>query len=99
MQYHYKMNSRNRKTLAAIFAQPQQGTIDWDDIEKLLLSVGARLIEGRGSRVRFEAEGKMAAFHRPHPRKEAHRYQISIARQFLMAIEVTPYETNDLQKI
>ncbi|MCL2029880.1 MAG: type II toxin-antitoxin system HicA family toxin [Deltaproteobacteria bacterium] len=90
------MNSRNRKTLTAIFAQPQQGTIDWDDIERLLLAVGAHLIEGRGSRVRFEAGGKMAAFHRPHPRKEAHGYQITVARKFLMAIGVTPYETDDL---
>jgi hypothetical protein len=90
------MNSRNRKTLTAIFAHPQPGTIDWDDLEKLLLAVGARLIEGRGSRVRFEADGRMAAFHRPHPGKEAHRYQIAIARKFLMSIGVTPYEANDL---
>jgi hypothetical protein len=90
------MNSRNHKTLVAIFAKPQQGTIDWADIEKLLLAVGAHLIEGRGSRVRFEADGKMVAFHRPHPGKEAHGYQITVARKFLISIGVTADETHDL---
>jgi hypothetical protein len=41
------MNRRHRKTLAAMFAKPQSGTIDWADIEALLLAVGAELIEGR----------------------------------------------------
>jgi hypothetical protein len=90
------MNNRHRKTLAAIFAQPQRGALDWDDIEKLLLALGARLIEGRGSRVRFEADGKMAAFHRPHPCKEAHGYQIIVVRKFLTEIGVMPDEANDL---
>ena len=90
------MNNRHRKTLAAIFAKPQRMTIDWDDIEKLLLAVGAQLVEGRGSRVRFEADGKMAAFHRPHPSKEAYGYQVAVARRFLTAIGVMPNETHDL---
>ena len=30
-----------------------------------------RLIEGRGSRVRFEKDGEVGTFHRPHPAKEA----------------------------
>jgi hypothetical protein len=41
------MNRRHRKTLAAVFAKPQSGTIDWADIEALLLAVGAELTEGR----------------------------------------------------
>jgi hypothetical protein len=40
------MNSRHRKTLTAIFAKPQTAPINWDDIEALLLAVGAALIEG-----------------------------------------------------
>jgi hypothetical protein len=30
------------------------GTIDWDDIESLLIAVGCKVIEGSGSRVRFD---------------------------------------------
>ena len=84
------MNSKHRKTLAIVFADPVSGTIDWVAIENLLLAAGARLIEGRGSRVRFEKGGKVATFHRPHPAKEAKRYQVRDARDFLERIGVTP---------
>ncbi len=84
------MNSKQRKTLAAIFTDPVSGTIEWAAIEGLLLAAGARLIEGRGSRVRFEKDGEIATFHRPHPAKEAKRYQVVAARAFLERIGVTP---------
>ncbi|MGS4947504.1 type II toxin-antitoxin system HicA family toxin [Meridianimarinicoccus sp. RP-17] len=84
------MNNRHRKTLAAVFADPVSGTLDWAAIEGLLLAAGARLIEGRGSRVRFEKDGEVATFHRPHPAKEAKRYQVRDARDFLERIGVKP---------
>ena len=77
------MNSKHRKTLAAVFTDPVSGTIEWAAVESLLLAAGARLIEGRGSRVRFEKDGEVATFHRPHPAKEAKRYQVGDARDFL----------------
>jgi predicted HicB family RNase H-like nuclease len=61
------MNRKHRKILAAVFTDPVFGTIEWAAIEGLLLAAGARLIEGRGSRVRFEKDGEVATFHRPHP--------------------------------
>ena len=51
------MNSKQRKALAAIFTDPVSGTIEWAMIENLLLAVGCRVIEGSGSRVRFEKDG------------------------------------------
>lgn len=84
------MNSKQRKTLVAIFAEPVSGTIEWAAIESLLLSVGCRLIEGSGSRVRFECDGHIASFHRPHPAKEAKRYQVRDARAYLLMIGVKP---------
>ena len=84
------MNNTHRKTLAAVFAEPVSGTLEWAAIERLLLAAGARLIEGRGSRVRFEKDGEVATFHRPHPAKEAKRYQVRDARDFLARIGVTP---------
>lgn len=84
------MNSRHRRTLAAVFAEPASGTVAWADVEALLLAAGARLIEGRGSRVRFEKDGEVETFHRPHPAKEAKRYQVRAARDFLERIGVTP---------
>jgi hypothetical protein len=84
------MNNTHRKTLAAVFADPVSGTLEWAAIERLLLAAGARLVEGRGSRVRFEKDGEVATFHRPHPAKEAKRYQVRDARDFLERIGVTP---------
>ena len=84
------MNSGHRKTLAAVFADPVSGTIEWAAIEGLLLAAGARVIEGKGLRVRFEKDGEVETFHRPHPTKEAKRYQIRAARAFLERIGVVP---------
>lgn len=84
------MNNRHRKTLAAVFTDPVSGTIAWASVEVLLLAAGARLVEGRGSRVRFEKDGEVATFHRPHPEREAKRYQIRDARDFLERIGVRP---------
>ena len=88
--YLTSMNSKHRKTLAAVFTDPVSGTIEWAAVESLLLAAGARLIEGRGSRVRFEKDGEVATFHRPHPAKEAKRYQVRDARDFLERIGVRP---------
>jgi hypothetical protein len=84
------MNNKHRKTLTAVFKDPVSGSIEWADIEKLLVAAGARIIEGRGSRVRFEVGSEIATFHRPHPAKEAKRYQVRDAREFLERIGVTP---------
>ena len=84
------MNNKQRKTLAAVFADPVSGTIEWAAIENLLLAAGARLIEGRGSRVRFEKDGEVETFHRPHPTREAKRYQVRAARAFLQRIGFMP---------
>jgi hypothetical protein len=59
-------------------------------IESLFGAVGAKTIEGNGSRVRFELNGVVATFHRPHPDKEAKPYQVRDARAFLEQAGVTP---------
>ena len=85
-----RMNSKQRRTLAFVFNGPFSATIEWAAVETLLLAAGARMIEGRGSRLRFEKDGEVETFHRPHPAKEAKRYQIRAARAFLERIGVTP---------
>lgn len=84
------MNSRQAKTLKAVFSEPVSGTIAWDSIEALLVAVGCEVIEGNGSRVRFVKDGAIETFHRPHPAKEAKRYQVRAARAYLVRIGVTP---------
>jgi hypothetical protein len=84
------MNGTHRKTLASVFANPVSVTLEWRRIEALLVAVGCRVIEGAGSRVRFEKDGRIATFHRPHPAKEAKPYQVRDARQYLENLGVKP---------
>ena len=84
------MNNAHRKTLAAVFAEPVNGALEWRRIEALLLAVGCAVIEGSGSSVTFEKDGLKVRFHRPHPGKEALRYRVRDARSFLQAIGIHP---------
>jgi len=84
------MNNRHRKTLQAVFRDPVANSIAWDDIEALLIACGCRVLEGRGSRVRFEKDGVIGYFHRPHPAKHAKRYQVQDAREYLSRIGIGP---------
>jgi len=77
------MKRRHQQTLNRIFQTPVPTSLEWRDIEALFLALGAKVVEGRGSRVRFELNGVVATFHRPHPRKEAKPYQVRDARSFL----------------
>ena len=54
------------------------------------MALGCELTEGAGSRVRFDKDGLAYLCHRPHPGKEAKRYQIEDVRQFLERLEIKP---------
>lgn len=84
------MNSRQKRTLQAVFTDPVSASLGCKDIESLLVAIGAEVIEGRGSRARFHKSGVIASFHRPHPKKEAKPYQVRDARAFLKQLEVDP---------
>jgi hypothetical protein len=38
--YLVSMNSKNRKTLAAVFTAPVSGTTEWTAVENLMLAAG-----------------------------------------------------------
>lgn len=84
------MNTTHRKTLLTVFTDPVSKSLEWRRVESLLVAVGCRVIEGDGSRVRFEKDGHVATFHRPHPAKEAKPYQVRDAQQFLEILGVKP---------
>ena len=84
------MNSKQKRTLAAIFADPVSTSLAWKNIESLFVALNVEVIEGRGSRVRFYKAGIVASFHRPHPKKEAKPYQVRDARTFLNQLGVEP---------
>lgn len=84
------MNNKQSKTLQAIFTDPVSGSVAWNDVESLLVSCGCKVLEGKGSAVKFAKDGVIASFHRPHPDKNAKRYQIRDAREYLTKIGVQP---------
>lgn len=84
------MNSRHRKTLAAIFARPTSASVVFADIESLIKALGGTVEEREGSRVRIELKGEQWRCHRPHPDKEAKRYQVEEARELLERTGVLP---------
>lgn len=84
------MKAAHQRTLTAIFSSPTPTSLAWREIENLFVALGAQVIEGRGSRVRFELNGVIGTFHRPHPHKEAKPYQVRDARTFLTQAGVQP---------
>ncbi len=84
------MNKKHQKTLTAIFANPVRSNIVWDDIDALLVALGAVRQEGHGSRVRFLLNEVPAVFHRPHPRKETDKGAVKSVRKFLIDAGVIP---------
>lgn len=77
------MNRKQRQTLKEIFEIPTRANVRFADIEKLVLALGGKIVEGRGSRVSFELESRKVFLHRPHPGKEAMKYQVEAVRELL----------------
>jgi hypothetical protein len=84
------MNSKHRKTLAAILANPAPKALPFRDIESLLKGLDCTVKEREGSRVVFVKNEIPWATHRPHPDKMAREYQIKGVRSFLEALGIQP---------
>jgi len=84
------MRTKYRRTLEAIFAMPTRSGILFSDIEALVTAIGGDVREGEGSRVVFELKGSRKYLHRPHPGKEAKRYQVEELREWFTNLEVKP---------
>ncbi|MDE0555622.1 MAG: type II toxin-antitoxin system HicA family toxin [Candidatus Poribacteria bacterium] len=85
-----RLGKKHQRTLEAIFTTQTPATLQWRRIESLFIALGAIKNEARGSGVNFKLSGKTVTFHRPHNRKEASRYQVRDARDFLKRIGITP---------
>ncbi|WP_411384014.1 type II toxin-antitoxin system HicA family toxin [Pseudomonas sp. L7] len=78
------MNTRYRKILETIFRTPTTASLVFSDIEALVLHLGGQVLERQGSRVKLVLGEHCWRCHRPHPGKEAKRYQVEEAREFLL---------------
>ncbi len=85
-----RVNAKQRRTLRAVFAAPTRANLRFSDIEALIVALGGEIREAEGSRVAFELKGRRAYLHRPHPGREAKRYQVEEVREFLRSLEIQP---------
>lgn len=84
------MKNRHRKTLEAIFRTPISAAVVFSDIEALVINLGGQVLEREGSRVKLVLGEVQWRCHRPHPGKEAKKYQVEEAREFLQRAGVEP---------
>jgi len=84
------VKAKHRRTLEAIFATPTLAGIVFADIETLVIAIGGVVREGEGSRGVLEVKGRRRYMHRPHPGKEAKRYQVEELREWFRQLEVVP---------
>jgi GNAT superfamily N-acetyltransferase len=84
------MNRKHEALLAAIFEDPVRANIEWREVESLLVSLGAEITQGRGSRVRIALGGARTVVHRPHPRKEVGKLMVRDLRDWLRAAGIAP---------
>ena len=85
------LNSRNRATVAAIFAVPTRQDVPWRSFEALIKNgLGGTITNGSGSRRRIQVGTRRANLHEPHPGPNMVRGAVEDARHFLKALGVTP---------
>jgi hypothetical protein len=84
------VNSKHRKTLEALFAKPTTADLKFSAIEALVVALGGEVKEGEGSRVALRLGDAVKHAHRPHPGKEARKYQIEEIRAWLAALGIRP---------
>ena len=84
------MNKKQRRSLERIFEKPERSDILWNDIESLFKTLGAKISEGRGSRIRVALNDVRAVFHRPHPERVTNKGAVRSVRRFLLESGVKP---------
>jgi hypothetical protein len=84
------LNTKQTRTLEAIYAQSTRATIKWTDIVNLLKACGADILQRQGSRVCVKLGKQRAVFHAPHPQKEAVKGAVEDIRAFLQRAGIRP---------
>jgi len=84
------MKTKHAKTLRAIFSKPTPASIVFADIEALIVGLGGDVREGEGSRVTLQLGDTLKNAHRPHPGKEAKKYQVEEIRTWLEQQGIKP---------
>lgn len=86
------MNNKHRNTLKQIFATPIRPDIRWPDIISLFEALGARIIQGAGSRIGVLLNDCFYVFHEPHPGNIAKKAVVKAVRDFLEKAGIHSHE-------
>ena len=78
------MGKQYLRTIKKIFSRPERADIKWREVEGLLVYLGGKMSEGRGSRKRYILNDVPLILHRPHPRKELTKGAVKSLRKFLI---------------
>ena len=81
--------AKHDETLKAIFKKPPPSDLTWNEIESLLVHLGAKIRQGRGSRLRIALNGVKTVFHKPHE-KDTDKGAVNSMKKFLESAGVTP---------
>ena len=73
-----------------VLTEAVNGNIEWARTQSMLKAAGCAVVEGAGSFVTFEFNGRKMTLHRPHPGKEALRYRVSAVREFIERMGIKP---------
>ena len=84
------MTAKQRRILEAVFATPTRANVRFSDLAGLVVGLGGEERQDSGSRVVFELRGRRLYLHRPHPDRQAKRYQVEEVREFLRSLEIQP---------
>jgi len=90
LRYHGYLNAKHQKTLNAVFDIPTRANITFSDLESMVKAMGGEVIEREGSRVILSVSGGLWHTHRPHPDREARKYQVESFREFLKLRGIKP---------
>ena len=85
-----ELSAKHRRTLVALGARPTRSSVVFAEIEALVVALGGSATERSGSRVKISLGQEHWHCHRPHPGKEARRYQVEEARELLERVGVVP---------
>ena len=84
------MNRKHLRTLKQIYSRPVSASIKWADIESLFISLGAEILERKGSRVAVIVFDEVKVFHRPHPSPNTDKGAVGSIRNWLETHGVKP---------
>ncbi len=87
------LNSKQRRTLRAIFTEPTRADVSWKDFESLVKALGGEWSKGGrtgGSRRRAKLNGIKGLFHHPHPGPVMKKGSVDSAKAFLRNAGATP---------